>query len=88
MLHIACHGFNVWCGVARLVIIDDLITGEEKQGITVFRECIDGRENALKIGRIVGRARVGAVERVFRRVHVQSQVDPSLREHVHTCVVV
>ena len=36
LLHIPCDGFDIWGGVAGGNIVDELVSGVEKEGIVVF----------------------------------------------------
>ena len=53
LLQVTSDGFDVWCRVGRLNAVDDFVSGEEKQSVTVGLEYIDRGEETLKIFGVV-----------------------------------
>ena len=46
-------GLDVGCAVAGLVIVNDLVTGEEEKGVVVVGEGVNGGEQALEVDLVV-----------------------------------
>jgi hypothetical protein len=88
LLHVTSDGLDVRSAVAGVVIIDDLVTGEEEKSVGVSSESIDGREEALKVDVVVRGCGIGAVERVLWSVDVESKVDASSCQRRHALVVI
>lgn len=51
--HITRNGLDVWGGVECLSIVDNLVTGEESQCVSVLSKSVDGREDVLEVGSVV-----------------------------------
>ena len=88
LLHVTSHGLDVRGGGGCGDAVDDLVAGEEEQGVAVFLKLVDRGEYALQIFGIIGIGGRVLVEGVFGGVDVQREVDSSLCQGVHACVVV
>lgn len=88
LLHVTGDGLDVWCAVGCVVVVDDLVTGEEKESVAVASESIHGCKDALKIDGVVGLGRRGTVDGILWSVDIQSEVDTSSSECAHAGVVV
>ncbi|KAL2288563.1 hypothetical protein FJTKL_03925 [Diaporthe vaccinii] len=87
VLDVTGDGADVGGGAGRLLVVDDLVTAEEEQGVGVVGEGVDSREHGLQV-LLVGEvdARVGeefhslvVVLRVVDRVHTDG-VDAEVLE--------
>lgn len=85
---VTSDGLDVRGTVGGLVVVDDLVTGEEEESVVVVGESVNGGEQALKVVLVVGRAGVATVERVLGGVHVEGEVDAGVGEGRHALVVV
>ena len=56
LLHVARDGLDIGCGVSRVRSVNNLVAAEEREGIAVPCEGIDGREDGLEVGGVVGYA--------------------------------
>lgn len=74
--------------VGVLLMVDDLITGEEGQHVVVLGENLDGRENVLDVDGVVGIMGLLAVDRVRGVVQVENKIDASLGKCLHALVMV
>lgn len=86
--HITGDGLDVWCSGGGGIIVDDLVTREESQGVCVVRKRVDGREDVLEVDCVVGWCGGGTVERVEGCVDIENQVDTSVCESGHACIVI
>ena len=68
--HITSDGLDIWCSGSGGVIVDNLVTGEESQGVCVVCECIDGREDVLEVDGVVGWCGGGTVEGIEGCVYI------------------
>jgi len=68
--HITSDGLDVWCSGGSRIIVDNLVTGEESQGVRVVCERIDGGEDVLEVDGVVGWCWGGSVDGVERCVDV------------------
>jgi len=86
--HITSDSLDVWCAGGGGIIVDNLISREEGQGVGVVCERIDGREDALQIHGVVGWCGSRTVEGVLGGVDIENQVDTSIVKGLHAGVVV
>ena len=89
MLHVTGDGLDVGSGVVVVRVVDDLVTGEEGEGVVVlgeryrwWRRCTGGRRRCRRC------AGLGTVEGVLGSVDIEDQVDAGIGEGVHALVVV
>jgi hypothetical protein len=87
-LQVTSDGLDVRSAVSRLVIVDDLVTGEEQQRVVVLGEHLNSSEQALQVDLVVRLLGISSVDRVLGRVDVEGKVDASIGEEAHACVVV
>ena len=59
---VAGDGLDVRGSRGGLVIVDDLVAREEKKGVVIVGESVNGGEQALEVDLVVRRARVATVE--------------------------
>lgn len=85
--HVAGNSLDIWCSWSCRIVIDDLVSGEESEGVGVLCERINCREDVLEVDGVVGWAWVGSVKGVERRVDVEHEVDASSCQLVHAIVV-
>ena len=88
LLHIASDSFNIWRGISGIRRIDNFVTAEEQQSIRVLSKRINGCEDALQVCRVVRRSRSIAVQRIFRSVDIEDEVDSGIGQCTHAFVVV
>lgn len=89
VLHVAGDSLDIRGGlVGALLVVDNLVPGEEGQGVVIFGEHLDSGENTLQVGSVVGRVGVLAVDGVFGVIDVEDEVDTSICESLHAYVVV
>lgn len=86
--HVTSDGFNVGGSAGGGIVIDDLVTGEEGQGVVVLGERIDGSEDVLEIEGVVRWCGGSTVERVLGGVDIEDQVDACRCQRVHACIMV
>lgn len=87
--HITSDGLDVGGGlVGILLVVHDLISGEESECVVVLGEHLDGGENALDVGGIVRRTGLGTVDGVLGVVDIENEVDASGVERTHALVVI
>lgn len=70
------------------LIVDDLVSGEEGEGVVVLGKLLDGGEDALEVDGVVRRVGVGAVDGVLGVVDIGNEVDASVGELLHALLVV
>lgn len=70
------------------LLVDDLVTGEEGEGVVVLLEHINGGEDVLEISTVVRGEGVSSVDRVLGSVGVEDEVDASVGEGLHALIVV
>lgn len=75
------------CLVGVLLVVDDLVTGEESESVFVLGEHLDGGEDTLDVGSVVRVTGLGTVDGVLGVVHIENQVDASVVEGLHTLIV-
>lgn len=75
-------------GAGGLLVVDDLVAAEEKQGVGVVGEGVHGGEDGLQVLLVVRLVGISTVERELGRVHVQGQVDARVGEEAHALIVV
>jgi hypothetical protein len=86
--HITSDSLHVRGGGGGGIIVDDLVSREESEGIGVTSKGIDGREDVLQVDGVVRVVGGGPVERVLGGVDVEHEVDASVLEGLHAGVVV
>lgn len=89
VLHVTGDGLDVGGsqgGVAG--IVDNLVTGEEGEGVVVLGELLDSGEDGLEVDGVVRLMGVGSVDGVERVVDVGNEVDASVGELGHALIVV
>lgn len=81
---------NVSRGLIDTLLVDNLVTGKETQGVGEVLEGLDDTEDLLVVDRVVGAGRVGAVKRATgqRGVHIENHVDTRSVEDGGTLAVV
>lgn len=87
LLEVASDSLNVRSAVGGVVIVDDFVTGEEKEGVGVVGESVYCSEETLQVNSVVGRGRAGPVDGVLWSVDIESNVDSSVGERAHALVV-
>lgn len=86
--HVAVGGLDVGRGERALgLIVDDLVAGEEGEGVVVLGELVDGGEDALQVDGVVRGVGGRAVDGVQRVVDVKGNVDTGVREGLHALLV-
>lgn len=90
VLHVTLNRPDVSGNVLDTLLVDDLVSGEEGQGVGEVLERFDHTEDLLEIDIIVGAFGVGSVEvsAIQRRVDIQDHVDTSCVEDGCALVVV
>lgn len=88
LTNVTGDGLDVRGRGGGLVVVDNLVTGEEGQGVLVLGEHLDGSEDVLQVDVVVGLLGLRAVDRVLGGVDVQDEVDARIRQSVHTLIVV
>ena len=86
-LDVTGDGLDERSAVSGRVIVDDLVSREEEQGVGVRSELLNGREDALEVDLVVGDLGRSTVDRVLGSVDVESEVDTSVGEGIHAGVV-
>ena len=87
-LDVTGDSLDVRSTVGGLVVVDDLVGGEEQQGVVVLCEHLDGSEDALQVDLVVRLLGLGTVDGVLGGVEVESEVDSGIGEETHAGVVV
>ena len=87
--HIASDRFDIrGCSGGCRRFINNLVAGEESQGVGVWCKCVNGSEYALKINIVVRWRRIDSIDRVKRTVNVEDKVNASCGKSVHAGVMV
>ena len=86
--HVTLDSLGIRSSRGGGIAVDDLVSGEEEQGVVVLLEHVDGGKDALKVDIVVGRLGGVSVDRVIARVDVKSEVDTGVGKLAHTLVVV
>jgi hypothetical protein len=87
--HITSDGLDVGSGlVGILLVVHDLISGEESECVVVLGEHLDGGENALDVGSVVRRTGLGTVDGVLGVVDIENEVDASVVERLHARIMI
>lgn len=86
--HITSNSLDILCSSSGRSIVDDLVSGEEGEGVGVPCESINGSEDVLKVHRVVGRSWVGTVQGVVGAVDIKNKVDTSSCQCCHAGVVI
>ena len=86
--HITSDGLDIWRSWGGKIIVDNLVTREESQGVGVVRKRIDRGEDVLEVNRVVRWVGIGSVERVERSVDIEDQVDTCGCQLRHAVIVV
>ena len=87
LFHVTGDSLDVGSGRGRLDVVDDFVTREEKEGVAVLLELINGGKDALEVFGVVRRAWLVLSNGVLGRIYVKGQVDTSLCEGIHAFVV-
>jgi hypothetical protein len=87
-LDVTGDSLDVRSAVGGLVVVDDLVGGEEQQCVVVLCEHLDGSEDALEVDLVVRLLGLGAVDGVLGGVEVEGEVDTGIGEETHAGVVV
>ena len=82
------HSLDVRGSDGGRTIVDDLVSGEESQGVLVLDEFVDSSKDVLKVLVVVGDIGGFTVDRVLGSVDVEHKVDASISQGVHTLIVV
>jgi hypothetical protein len=87
-LDVTGDSLDVRSAVGGSIVVDDLVTREEQQGVVELGELLDGGEDALEVVGVVRLGRRSAVDRVLGGADVEGEVDASIGEGVHALLVV
>lgn len=87
-LDVTGNSLDVRGGVGGVVVVDDLVSREEQQGVVVLGEHLDGREDALEVDLVVRLLGRSAVEGVLGGVQVERKVNAGVGQEAHAGVVV
>ena len=88
LLHVTSDSLDVGSTIGVVVGIDDFISREEKKRVVVFGKRINRSEDRLQVCWVVRCRWLIAVDRVLWCVHIQGEVDASICQRAHACVVV
>ncbi|KAI6749128.1 hypothetical protein HG531_008075 [Fusarium graminearum] len=87
--HVTGDGLDVRSRlVGVLLVVHDLVTGEESEGVLVLGEHLDSSKNTLDVGGIVRRAGGGTVDGVLGVVDIKDKIDASVVERLHALIVI
>ena len=86
--HVTGDGLDVGGGLGRGTVVDNLVSGEEGEGVVVLGELLHSGEDVLQVDIVVGDLGLGTVEGVLGGVDIEHEVDTGLGESVHALVVV
>lgn len=86
--HVTGDGLDVRSGLGGGTVVDDLVTGEEGQGVVVLGELLHGGEDVLEVDIVVGHLGLGTVDGVLGGVDIENKVDAGLSEGSHALIVV
>jgi hypothetical protein len=86
--HVTSDSLDIWRSWGGEIIINNLVTGEESQGVGVVCEGIDGGEDVLEVNGVVGWVGIGSIEGVEGSVDIEDQVDTCSCQLGHAIIVV
>lgn len=87
--HITGDGLDVRSRlVGVLLVVHDLVTREESEGVVVLGEHLDSGEDTLDVGGVVRRTGLGTVDGVLGVVDIENKVDAGFGEGIHALIVV
>lgn len=86
--NVTSDSLDVGSSLGRGAIVDNLVAGEEGQGVVILSEHVDGSEDVLKVDVVVRGLRIGTVQCVLGSVDIQDKVDASIGEGLHALIVV
>lgn len=85
---VTSDGLDIGGGLGGRTVVDNLVTGEESEGVGVTSELVDSSEDVLQVDVVVGDLGILTVQRVLGSVDIQNQVDTSLGEGIHALIVI
>lgn len=88
LLHVSRDSLHVRRSCRRVCRVNNFVAREEHERVGVPCKGIDGREDALQVGRVVRLGRIVAVQAVFRVIHVEHQVDTGFSQSIHACIMI
>lgn len=88
LTQITSDGLDIGSSRGRRTVIDNLVTGEESEGVLVAGESINSSEDVLEVDIVVRLRGLGTVDGVFGSVDIEHQVDASISQGIHALVVV
>lgn len=88
LLHITSNSLDPFRSHASGNIVNHLISREEEQSVIVFLELVNGGKYILKVDVIVRLSRLVLTKGVEGGVDVQREIDTSILQGVHTCIMV
>ena len=86
--HITSDGLDIGRSWGGKIIVDNLVTREEGQGVGVVRKRINRGEDVLEVNRVVGWVGIGSVQGVEGSVDIEDQVDTCSCQLGHAVIVV